>query len=94
MAIGSSTSIFTNGFVSAYRYQLFPGGTLNANFYSSRDNNFVLLAALTDLEGNFAGIEEKVPASQVFGTDGRDMEITAPKERVLRWILLRFTYPK
>jgi uncharacterized cupin superfamily protein len=91
LQVGRSTSLFTNGFVSAYRYDLLPGGTISSNFYAS-GKNFVLLAALTDLKGNFGGIEQELKATQLFGSDGTDMEITAPPDQALRWVVLRLTW--
>lgn len=91
LSVGRSTSLFTNGFVSAYRYELVPGGTISSNFYAP-GKNFVLLAALTDLKGNFGGIEQELKATQLFGSDGADMEITAPRDQTLRWVVLRFTW--
>lgn len=91
--VGASTSLFTNGFVSAYRYRAKPGATISSNFYSSKGNNFVLIVAITPMKANFGGIEEELKAGQVYGTDGADIEVNAPRDQELRWIVLRLNWP-
>lgn len=91
--VGTSTSLFTNGFVSAYRYRAQPGATINSNFYSSKGNNFVLIIAITPMKANFGGIEEELKAGQVYGTDGANIEVNAPRDKELRWIVLRLNWP-
>jgi hypothetical protein len=91
--VGTSTSLFTNGFLSAYRYRAKPGATISSNFYSSKGSNFVLIVAITPMKANFGGIEEELKAGQVYGTDGADIEVNAPKDQELRWIVLRLNWP-
>jgi hypothetical protein len=91
--VGTSTSLFTNGFVSAYRYRAQPGATISSNFYSSKGDNFVLIVAITSMKANFGGIEEELKAGQVYGTDGADIEVNAPRDKELRWIVLRLNSP-
>jgi hypothetical protein len=93
MEVGASTSLFTNGFTSAYRYRANPGATISSNFYSSKGNNFVLFIAITPMKANFGGIEEELKAGQVYGTDGADIEVDAPKDQELRWVVLRLNWP-
>jgi quercetin dioxygenase-like cupin family protein len=86
--IGHSTMLFTSGFVTAYRHDLVPGGTLSSSYFSSRGKNHLMLVPLTDLRANFDGTEEDLKAGQVYASEAAQVEVTATK-LAARWVMLR-----
>lgn len=88
LEIGETTSLFTNGFVTAYRHRLVSRGTLTSSYFSSRGKSHLLLIPLTDLRANFDGIDEELKGGQVYPSDAVEVEVTA-SDHEIRWIVIR-----
>lgn len=86
--IGETTSLFTNGFVTAYQHRLDPGATLDSSYFSAKGRDHLLLIALTDLHANFDGIDESLQAGQTYASEATAVEVNAGKSPA-RWIVLR-----
>jgi len=93
MEIGQSTSLFTNGFVTAYRDRMDAGGTLSTSYYSKSGTHHLMVIALDDLHANFDGAGKELKRGQVFGTDANEVEVDAGAHAV-RWIVIRIETPK
>jgi acyl-homoserine lactone acylase PvdQ len=91
--IGQSTTLFTNGFLTAYRHRMDHGGTLSTSYYSSRGKHHLMFVALEDLHANFDGTDQDLKRGQVFGTDAADIEVDAGK-RNIAWAVIRIEMPK
>jgi quercetin dioxygenase-like cupin family protein len=92
-SIGETTSLFSNGFITAQRHRLDPGGTLDSSYFSSRGKDHLLLIALTDLQANFGGTAETLLRGQTYSSDATEIEVNAPKSEA-RWIVIRLQTPK
>lgn len=86
--IGETTSLFTNGFVTAYQHRLDPGATLDSSYFSAKGKDHLLLIALTDLHANFDEIDESLKAGQTYASEATEVEVNAGKSPA-RWIVLR-----
>lgn len=91
--IGETTTLFTNGFLTAYRHQLSPGGTLTSSYYSSKGSDRILLVPLTDLKASFSGIEEDLKYGQPYFSRASEVEVSA-QEAEIRWVVIRIHTPK
>lgn len=91
--IGQSTTLFTNGFITAYRHHLVKGADLSSSYYSSSGVDHLLLVALTDLRANFDGAEEQLRAGQVYASEASQVEVNASSGEA-RWIVIRLQTPK
>jgi hypothetical protein len=91
--IGQSTTLFTNGFITAYRHYLVKGGDLSSSYFSSNGVDHLLLVALTDLRANFDGVEEQLTAGQVYASEASQVEVNASSGDA-RWIVIRVQTPK
>lgn len=92
-SIGETTSLFTNGFITAYRHRLDTGGTLSSSYFSSKGTDHLLLIALTDLRANFDGAEETLQSGQTYASEARTVEVDAAKAEA-RWVVIRMQTPK
>lgn len=90
--IGQTTSLFSNGFVTAYRHRMERGGTLATSYYSPKRKHHLLLIAAADLEANFDGSEQKLKRGQVFASDAAEVDVDAGSHDV-RWIVIRVEVP-
>jgi hypothetical protein len=86
--IGQSESLFTNGFVTAYRHRMDRGGTLSSSYYSKRATHHLMVVALDDLRANFEGTEQDLKRGQVFGSDAGEVEVEAGAHPA-RWVVIR-----
>ncbi len=93
LEIGQTTSLFTNGFVTAYRHHMDRGGTLTTSYYSSKGKDHLLMMALADLQANFDGTEQELKRGQVFASDATDVEVDAGSHEV-SWVVIRVEVPK
>lgn len=93
IVIGETSSLFTNGFVTAYRHHLEPGGTLTSSYFSASGKDHLLLVAITDSKTNFDGTEETLSTGQTYATDAGTVEISTLKGSA-EWIVLRMQTPK
>lgn len=91
-AIAWTTTLFSNGFVTAMRHKLVRGGTLSSSYYSAKGSDHILLIPITELQGNFGGLDEQLKAGQAYFTDATEVEITA-KDAEARWIVIRLHAP-
>ncbi len=91
--IGETTSLFGNGFITAQRHRLDPGGTLDSSYFSSKGKDHLLLIALTDLQANFGGTAETLLRGQTYSSNATEIEVNAPKSEA-RWIVIRLQTPK
>lgn len=91
LEIGQSASLFTNGFVTAYRDRIGQGGTLSTSYYSRKGTHHLMLIALDDLPVSFDGKRQEMKRGQVFGSDADEVEIEAdPKtEHPVEWVVIR-----
>jgi hypothetical protein len=91
LEIGQSESLFTNGFVSAYRDRIGQGGTLTTSYYSRKGTHHLMLIALDDLPISFDGKKQEMKRGQVFGSDADEVEIeTDPKiDHPVEWVVIR-----
>jgi hypothetical protein len=80
--------LFTSGFVTAYKHDLLPGGTLSSSYFSSRGKDHLMLVPLTVLRASFDGTEEDLKAGQVYASEAAQVEVTATK-LAARWVMLR-----
>ena len=91
LEIGQSASLFTNGFVTAYRDRIGQGGTLTTSYYSRKGTHHLMLIALDDLPVSFDGKKQAMKRGQVFGSDADEVEIeTDPKiDHPVEWVVIR-----
>ncbi|MCU1295955.1 MAG: hypothetical protein JWO91_233 [Acidobacteriaceae bacterium] len=86
--IGETTSLFTNGFITGYRYRLSSGGTLTSSYFSSELHDHLVLIALTGMRANFEGTEEQLKTGEAYPSDATEVEVDAgPSEA--RWVVIR-----
>ncbi|MCI0349615.1 MAG: hypothetical protein L0Z53_09345, partial [Acidobacteriales bacterium] len=86
--IAETTSLFTNGFVTAYRHRVVPGGSLTSSYYSAKGKDQIVLVALTDLQVSFGGISENLKKGQVYYSEATEVEANA-RETEVRWVVVR-----
>jgi len=91
--IGETTSLFTNGFITAYSHRLVLGGTLTSSYFSSKGKDHLLLVALTDLRAVFDGTEENLKRGQVYTSEATEIEVDADQNEA-RWVVVRIEIPK
>jgi hypothetical protein len=91
-AVAWTTTLFSNGFVTAMRHKMVRGGTLSSSYYSAKGSDHILLIPITELQGNFGGLDEQLKAGQAYFTDATEVEITA-KDAEARWIVIRLHAP-
>ena len=87
-SIGETTSLFTNGFVTAYQHRLDRGGTLSSSYFSAKGKDHLLLIALTDLHANFDGSDETLKAGQTYASEATGIEVNATNAPA-RWVVIR-----
>lgn len=83
-----TTTLFTNGFLTASRHRVVPGGTLTSSYYSAKGKDHILLIPFTDLSANFGGTPEDLKANQPYFSSVTEIEITGGKKEA-RWFVLR-----
>jgi hypothetical protein len=91
--IGQSTSLFTKGFVTAYRDWMDPGGTLDTSYYSKSGTHHLLLIALDGLQADFDGSSQNLKRGQVYASDATQVEVEAG-DHAVRWVMIRVETPK
>lgn len=93
LEIGQTTSLFSNGFLTAYRHRLVKGGTLDSSYYSAHGVDHIVVVPLTAAHANFDGIEQDLEPGQPFFSAATQVEVTA-KDHEVRWVVLRIATPK
>jgi hypothetical protein len=91
--IGETTSLFTNGFITAYRHHLITGGTLTSSYFSTTGKDHLLLVALTDLRASFDNTEESLKRGEAYTSDATAVEVNAKTDEA-RWVVIRVLVPK
>jgi len=90
--IAWTTTLFSNGFLTAMRHKLVRGGTLNSSYYSAKGSDHILLIPLTDLQANFGGIDEQLRTGQAYFSAATEVEVTG-KDAEARWVVIRLHTP-
>jgi hypothetical protein len=91
--ISETTSLFTNGFITAMRHRVFANGSLESSYYSQRGKDSILLLALTDMTADCAGIEQPLKQGQVYFTTAGSVNVDGGKTGA-EWVVVRFNEPK
>jgi hypothetical protein len=91
--IGETTSLFTNGFITAYQHRLVVRGTLTSTYYSTKGKDHLLLIPLTNLRANFDGTEENLKQGQAYTSDATEVEVNADLAKA-RWVVVRVETPE
>ena len=86
--IAWSTTLFTNGFLTAVTHKLVESGTLTSSYYTAKGSDKILVIPFTDLQANFGGNEGKLKAGEPYFTDGTEVEVEAASGES-RWLVLR-----
>jgi hypothetical protein len=91
--IGETTSLFTNGFITAHRHRLVVRGTLTSPYYSTKGKDHLLLIPLRNLRANFDGTEENLKQGQAYTSDATEVEVNADLAEA-RWVVVQVETPK
>src|SRR5581483_3788607 len=91
--IGTTTTLFTNGFITGYQHRLDRGGSLSSSYFSAKGKDHLLLVALTDLNADFEGVRQALHPGQTYTSDASMIEVDAEKAEV-RWVVIRMLIPK
>jgi len=91
--IAWSTTLFTNGFLTAMSHKLVESGTLTSSYYSVKGSDKILVIPFTDLEASFGGKEESLKAGEPYFCDGTQVDVAASSGES-RWLVLRMNVPK
>ena len=92
-SIGETTSLFTNGFITAYRHRIERGGTLSSSYFSPRGKDHLLVIALSEMQANFDGVEETLARGQTYTSEATSVEVRAQTGEA-GWIVIRVQTPK
>jgi hypothetical protein len=90
--IAWTTTLFTNGFVTATTHKVAPGGTLTSSYYTAKGTDRILFIPFTAIKASFGGIEESLKAGQPYFTAGTEVEVSAT-DAESRWFVLRLNTP-
>jgi hypothetical protein len=91
--IAWSTTLFTNGFLTAISHKLVEAGTLTSSYYTAKGGDKILVIPFTDLDASFGGNEERLKAGEPYFTDGTQVEVAASGGES-RWLVLRMNAAK
>jgi hypothetical protein len=90
--IAWTTTLFTNGFITATTHKLVRHGTLASSYYTAKGSDRILVIPFTDLAVSFDGIEESLKAGHPYFSAASQVEVTA-KDAESRWLVLRINDP-
>jgi len=88
-----STTLFTNGFVTATTHRLALHATLDSSYYTAKGSDRILIIPFTIFRANFGGIDESLTPGEPYFTKGIEVEVTAPDAET-RWLVLRINTPE
>jgi hypothetical protein len=91
--IAWTTTLFTNGFITASTHKVVRGGTLTSSYYTARGSDKIVVVPFTKLTANFGGTEEALNAGEPYFAAGTEVEVTA-NDAESRWFVLRINVPK
>lgn len=92
-SIAWTTTLFTNGFLTAATHKLVRGGTLTSSYYTAKGSDKILVVPFTKLTANFGGTEETLSAAEPYFGAGTEVEVTS-NDAESRWFVLRINVPK
>jgi hypothetical protein len=91
-AVAWTTTLFTNGFITAATHKAARHASLTSSYYSAKGSDHIVLIPFTNLYVSFGGVEEILKAGQPYFTSGTQVEVSA-KETDSRWFVLRLNTP-
>ena len=90
--IAWTTTLFTNGFLTAATHRVVPGGTLDSFYYSAKGSDAIVVVPFTEISANFGGIDETLKAGQPYFSTATEAEVTGTNAEG-RWFVLRINSP-
>jgi hypothetical protein len=90
--IAWTTTLFSNGFISAATHKLDRGGSLTSSYYTAKGTDKILIIPFTDLNFNYGGAEENLKPGEPYFGAGAEVEVNA-KDAESRWFVLRINIP-
>jgi hypothetical protein len=90
--ISWTTTLFTNGFLTAATHKVVRGGTLTSSYYSAKGSDQIVFIPFTDLRANFGSTYEPLKAGQPYISAATEVEVTGDDAEV-RWFVLRLHTP-
>lgn len=92
-AVSSTTTLFTNGFVTAMRHKVVSNGSLDSSYYSAKGKDSVIFVPLTDVKVQFDGIQEQLKLGQAYFTNASAVSVEGG-EKGAQWVIVRLNQPK
>jgi hypothetical protein len=90
--IAWTTTLFSNGFISAATHKLDRGGSLTSSYYTAKGSDKILIIPFTSVDFNFGGAEESLKPGEPYFGSGTEVEVNA-KDAESRWLVLRINTP-
>ena len=90
--VGQSTSLFSNGFVTASRHRLASGRAL-MNYSSAKNTRHLLFVPLADVRVDFDGVDADLKYGDAYASDAVAVEVKAGHHE-LQWLLISMETPK
>lgn len=90
--IAWTTTLFTNGFLTASTHRVVRGGTLDSSYYSAKGSDRIVMIPFTAVDANFGGIDESLKPGQPYFSAATEVEVTATDTEA-RWFVLRMNSP-
>lgn len=91
--VSSTTTLFTNGFTTAMRYDVVSHGSLDSSFYSAKGKDSVIFVPLTDVKVQFDGVEEQLKSGQAYFSNAAAVSVEGG-EKGAKWVVVRLNKPK
>jgi hypothetical protein len=91
--MSSTTTVFTNGFTTAMRYDVVSHGSLDCSYYSAKGKDSVIFVALTDVKVQFDGVEEQLKSGQAYFSNASAVSVEGG-EQGAKWVVVRLNKPK
>jgi hypothetical protein len=91
--MSSTTTVFTNGFTTAMRYEVVSHGSLDSSYYSAKGKDSVIFVALTDVKVQFDGVEEQLKSGQAYFSNASAVSVEGG-EQGAKWVVVRLNKPK
>jgi hypothetical protein len=90
--VGQSTSLFSNGFVSAFRNRLASGRAV-MSYSSGKGTQHLLLVPLADARIDFDGVDADLKFGDAYASDASAVEVNAGQHEV-QWVVICMETPK
>jgi hypothetical protein len=91
--VSSTTTVFTNGFTTAMRYDVVSHGSLDSSYYSAKGKDSVIFVPLTDVKVQFDGVEEQLKLGQAYFSNASAISVEGG-EQGAKWVVVRLNKPK